>query len=51
MKTPAVSEVFSLISVLILNSCEVTSKFVVESTSKLGAPHVPVGTLPGAFFV
>ena len=44
-------EVVSFISALSLNSCDVTSKPVVESTSKLGAPQVPVGTLPGANLV
>ena len=50
-KTPAVNEVVSFKSVLIRNSCDVTSRLVVESTNRLGAPHVPVGTLPGAYVV
>ena len=49
--TPAVTVVVSFIGALTLNSCVVTSVFVVESTSKLGAPHEPVGTPPGAFEV
>ena len=49
--TPAVRLVVSFIGALIRNSWVVTSVFVVESTSKFGAPQVPVGTLPGANFV
>ena len=30
---------------------ESSSKLVFESTNKLGAPQVPVGTLPGAYVV
>ena len=46
--TPAVMSTLSFIGALTLNSWVVTSVLVVESTSKFGAPQVPVGTLPGA---